>query len=239
MSVSRGRGRGRAGGAIARRAATLLLVTLATAPAPARANGDPAATWLPTVFERFVLSACSPCVRASYPVATLPVSPPRLPPFPSGALRVTPRPGELAIEVLRAHQPGRPEWKSLALRVTLSVGLGAGGEMFRLGTGLLDGADVPALVQAVGELGRLATAPGSDAGPHSVDADFHGGSLRLGVIRIGRDAVAYVQTGDLPTLMQRAVWEVPTTLYVALDDLPAVAAALVRAAATLEQVRGN
>jgi hypothetical protein len=51
------------------------------------------------------------------------------------------------------------------------------------------------------------------------------------------EAVAYVQTGDLPTLMQRAVWEVPTTLYLPVKDLPALAAALGQAAATIDKVR--
>jgi hypothetical protein len=220
-------------------AGLVLLAALGAAPAPTRANGELAMTGPPTAFERFVLSACSPCVRAAYAVATLPVAPPRLPAFPSGGLQVTARPGEIAIEVLRAHQPGRPEWASLALRVTLWVGIGTGREMYRLGTGLLDGPDVPALVLAAGDLARLATGPGSDAGPESVDADFHGGSLRVGVVRVGSEAVAYVQTGDLPTLMQRPVWEVPTTLYLALDALPALRAALARAAATIEQVRGR
>jgi hypothetical protein len=48
-----------------------------------------------------------------------------------------------------------------------------------------------------------------------------------------------VQVGDLPILLQRAIWEVPTTLYLPVKDLPAVATALEQAAARLEQVRGN
>jgi hypothetical protein len=39
--------------------------------------------------------------------------------------------------------------------------------------------------------------------------------------------------------LQRAVWEVPTTLYVPVKDLPAVAAALGQAAARIEQLRAN
>jgi hypothetical protein len=39
--------------------------------------------------------------------------------------------------------------------------------------------------------------------------------------------------------MQRAVWEVPTTLYVPVKDLPDVAVALGQAAARIEQIRGN
>ena len=217
----------------------VLLIALAAAPATARANGDSVGSGPPTVFERFVLSACSPCVRETYPIATLPVVPLPLPGFPRAATASGARPGEVAIEVLRAHQPGRPDWKSLALRVTLSVAAGPGGDLFRLGTGLLDGADVPALVRAVEEMARIATAPPGEPRAETVDADFHGGTLRVGVLRIRGDAVGYIQTGDLPILLQRAVWEVPTTLYLPVKDLPAVAAALGQAAARIEQGRGN
>src|SRR5262245_29174738 len=126
----------------------VLLAALAVIPSAALANGDGGVSGPPTVFERFVLSACAPCVRETYPIATLPVAALPLPAFPRAAASGG-RPGEIAIEVLRARQPGRPDWRSLALRVTLSVATGAGGDLFRLGTGLLDGADVRALAQAV------------------------------------------------------------------------------------------
>jgi hypothetical protein len=216
----------------------VLLLALAAAPSIARSNGDGGGAGPPTVFERFVLSACSPCVRESYPIATLPIASLPLPGFPRSATSVA-RPGEIAIEVLRAHQPGRPDWKSLALRVTLSVSTGAGSDLFRLGTGLLDGADVRALAQAVDVMARIATAPPGDPRPETVDADFHGGTLRLGVLQIRGDVVGYIQTGDLPVLLQRAVWEVPTTLYLPVKDLPGVASALEQAAARIDQVRGN
>ncbi len=43
----------------------VLAVALAMAPSVTRANGDPAGG-PPTVFERFVLSACTPCVRETH-----------------------------------------------------------------------------------------------------------------------------------------------------------------------------
>jgi hypothetical protein len=216
----------------------IVLVALAAAPSTARPNGDGTGAGPPTVFERFILSACSPCVRESYPIAVLPVAPLALPGFPRAMAASGARAGEITIEVLRAHQPGRPDWRSLALRVTLSVTAGTGGDPFRLGTGLLDGADVRALAQAVGEMAGMA-APGGEPRAESVDVDFHGGTLRVGVLRLRGDAVGYVQTGDLPILLQRAVWEVPTTLYVPVNDLPNIAAALSQAAARIEQIRGN
>ena len=86
-----------------------LVVLLLVAPSVARANGDPAAVGPPTVFERFVLSACSPCIRESYPIAALPIAPLTIPWFPRAAAGAASRPGEVAIEVLRARQPGRPD----------------------------------------------------------------------------------------------------------------------------------
>lgn len=216
----------------------VLIVALLAAPSAARANGE-SGGGPPTTFERFVLSACSPCVRESYPVASLATAPLTMPGFPQGAAGAASRPGEIAIEVLRAQQLGRRDWMSIALRVTLSVMASPGGELYRLGIGLLDGADVRALALAVAEMAQIATAPPANPSAASIDVDFHGGSLRVGVLRIRGDAVAYVQAGDLPTLMQRAVWEVPTTLYLPVKDLSALAAALGQAAATIENVRGN
>jgi hypothetical protein len=83
----------------------------------------------------------------------------------------------------------------------------------------------------------MAAAAPADARAESVDMHFHGGSLRIGMLRIRGDTVGYVQTGELAILLQRAVWEVPTTLYVPVADLPGVAAALGQAATRIEQIR--
>ena len=227
------------GGTMTRRLATALVMALATAaPSAVHANGE-SGTGPPTVFERFVLSACSPCVRESYPIMSLAVAPLTLPGFPRVPAGAGARPGEITIEVLRAYQPVRPDWKSIAVRITLSVTTGPGSETFRLGTGLLDGVDVRGLAQAVADMVKIVTVYPGDPGAESVDVDFHGGSVRFGVLRMRGDAVAYVQTGDLPTLLQRPTWEVPTTLYLPVKDLPTLATALGQAAVKIEQVRGN
>jgi hypothetical protein len=214
----------------------VLAVALGFAPATTRGNGDPIGG-PPTVFERFVLSACTPCVRETHPIASLSIAAMTWPGFPRAAAGTAARAGEIVIDVQHAYQPGRPDWRSLALRVTLLVPSGAGGDLFRLGAGLLDGADVRALAQAVNDMARLATAaPGA---AESVDVHFHGGTIRIGVLRLRGDSVGYVQTGDLPILLQRAVWEVPTTLYVPVGDLPGVAAALGQAATRIEEIRRN
>jgi hypothetical protein len=184
-----------------------------------------------------VLSACSPCIRESYPVAALAVAPASLPAFPAAAGRAAARPGEIAVDVIRAQQLGRADWTSVALRMTLSVTPAAGGEKFRLGTGLLDGSEARALAKAASDMVRVAAVPSENTTVESVDVSYHGGSLRVGVLRVRGDTVAYVQAGDLPTLMQRAVWEVPTTLYLPVKDLPALADALTQAAATIDKLR--
>jgi hypothetical protein len=217
--------------------ALLAVAVTALAPAPARANGDSSWGGPPTVFERFVLSACSPCLRETYAIAALPVPAQALPWLPSGVTGAATRAGELRIDVLRAQQPWRADWRALAVRVTLLVSGGAGGDRFRLGAGLLDGVDAGALAQAVAEMARVAAAAPAEVGASSVDLDYHGGSLRIGLLRLGAHAVGYVQAGDLPTLLQRAIWEVPVTLYLPPGDLPAVAAALAQAAARIEQGR--
>src|SRR5215217_1069958 len=88
--------------------AVTLFALLTAAPPAALANGDPvptAAPPAPTHYERFVRSACAPCVQESYPVKTMVVAPVRLPRAPLGmpqGAEVPPRQGQMVLEVLRA-----------------------------------------------------------------------------------------------------------------------------------------
>ena len=86
--------------------------------------------------------------------------------------------------------------------------------------------------------GMNSSAPvAGDPGAERVDVDYHGESLRMGVLRIKADTVAYGQTGDLTTLLQGAIWGMPTTLYRPATDLSARATALGQAATAVERVR--
>ncbi len=212
--------------------ALLSLVAASAAHANGTGGGGPS-----TAFERFVLSACTPCVQDTYTVASLAVPAVPLPAALARPGTTTSRAGEIAIEVLRARQLGRRDWPSLALRVTLSVTTQAA-QPFRVAIGLLDGAEVRALSLAVAEMARIAAGP-SSGNAETTDVDFHGGSLRIGLLRVRADRVAYVQAGDLAPLLQRPVWDVPATLYLPVTDLPALAEALARAASTIEAVRGE
>jgi hypothetical protein len=214
----------------------LLIGGLSALPAPARGNGEhTSGEDAPTRFERFVLSACVPCVRESFAVGTVVAPPLELSAFPRAAAS---RAGEILLDVVRAQQLGRPGWQSVALQATLSVTAGQGGDTYRLGIGLLDGGEVPALAQAVADMAGLASTPPA-ANATTADVDFHGGSLRIGLLRRQGAAIAYVQAGDVPTLLRRAVWEVPTTLYLPATDLSALAATLRQAVAIIDTLRGD
>lgn len=217
----------------------IIALLLAAAASASWANGDGAASGPPTVFERFVLSACAPCTREVHAIASLAVSPLLWPGFPRGVVGVASRPGTISIEVLRAQQVDRPDWKAVALRMTLSVVAGSGGETYRLGVGLLDAADVRGLARAAADMARIARETATGGGAESADVDFHGGSLRVGLLRVRGERIGYVQAGDLATIVLRDVWDVPTTLYLPVTDLPALATALGQAAAAVERLRGN
>ena len=63
--------------------------------------------------------------------------------------------------------------------------------------------------ETVGEMakrGMNSSAPvAGDPGAERVDVDYHGESLRIGLLRIQADTVAYSQAGDLTTLLRRAI----------------------------------
>ncbi len=192
----------------------------------------------PTRFERFVLSRCSPCVTESHPVTSLPIRPLKLPAFPRGGIGS--RPGEVRVEALRAYQLGRPSRQLLAMRLTLSVAAPAASEteLYRLAVGLLDEEEVPALASAAEEIANVAGASVANAGAESIDMSFRGGSVRIGLLRFRGEAVAYVQAGDLQALALRALWEVPTTMYLPPSELPALVNAIGQLAARVKQLRG-
>lgn len=193
----------------------------------------------PTRFERFVLDGCAPCVTESHAVAALPLRALKLPAFPRHAAGPTMRPGEIRLEALRAYELGRPSRQALAVRMILSVAMGAGNEMHRVAVGLLDEDEVPALTSAAAEIARVSTAPPAPAaGAETVEVSFQGGSLRIGLIRYGGESVAYVQAGDLRTLALRPVWEVGPTMYLPPASLPELATALSQVAARIRQLRG-
>jgi len=71
-----------------------------------------------------------------------------------------------------------------------------------------------------------AAAPPARTDAVSTEINFHAGSVRVGVIRLGDDSVAYVQTGDVHKFALRPIWEVPTTVLLPVERLPTLASAL-------------
>src|SRR6266850_2190790 len=193
----------------------------------------------PTRFEQFLLSGCELCVTESYLVATVPTGAPKISGLPRSGAAQPGRSGEISVEALRAYQFGRPSRQLLALRVTLSVAVGVGGDLYRVAVGLVDEGEVPAMSAAISDIARLAAAAPLDAGIEHADASVRGGSLRIGLLRLRGESVAYAQAGDLSVLALRAVWDVPTTMYLPPDQLPALASAIVKAATKIRQLRGN
>ena len=191
----------------------------------------------PTRFEHFLLSGCVPCVTESHLVATLATGAPKITGLPRSGGAQPGRAGEVRIEAVRAYQLGRPSRQLLGLRVTLSVAVSAGAELYRVAVGLVDEAEVPALSAAITDIARLAAATPLDKGVENADASIRGGSLRIGLLRLRSESVAYAQAGDPAVLALRAVWDVPTTMYLPPDQLTALARAIGEAAAKIRQLR--
>jgi len=215
------------------------VLTPLIAPGAHAHEGVRAADEPPTRFEHFLLSGCVPCVTESHRVATVPTGAPKISGLPRSGGAQPGRAGEIRVEALRAIQLGRPSRQLLALRLTLFVAVGAGGEFYRVAVGLVDEEGVPALSAAISEIARLAAAAPPDADIEHADASVREGSLRIGLLRLRGESVAYAQGGDPSVLALRAVWDVPTTIYLPPDQLPNLAGAIGQAAAKIRQLRGN
>jgi hypothetical protein len=193
----------------------------------------------PTSFERALAEICSPCVKEAYSVATVQVPPLKLPVVTRLSGTAATRAGEIGFEVLRAYQVGRPDRQFLAIRVTLSIVAGGGrGEMYRLGVGLLDEAELPVLASTLAHIVQIAATVAGNMDPDSTEIDFQEGSLRVGLLRVRGDGVAYVQTGDPSILALRPVLEVPTALYLPASQIPTLVAIIGQVTAKIKALRG-
>jgi hypothetical protein len=140
---------------------------------------------------------------------------------------------------MRASELGRPARQLMAVRVTLSIGMGSNSQLFPLGFGMLDADEAGDLAFAIAEIAKAATAPVRDASVETIDIDFHAGSFRVGLKRLRTDTFAYVQVGDIALLTPKPLLQVPTTLFVPVSDLPALAAAVTEVTAKIRTLRGS
>jgi hypothetical protein len=204
--------------------------------------GATAAPLPPTLYERFVRFGCAPCVQDAHLVKAVTVSPVKLPALPGimpGAQLTTPRPGEIRFEIMRASELGRETRQLLALRLTLSgaMATASGTQFFPMGYGIVDAEDAADLLHAVQQMLGAAKLPQTKSGADMTSIDYYKGSVRVGLLRIGSETITYLQVGDIPLLAERPVWQVPTTLFIGLDELPALVPALTEVVKRLRGMR--
>jgi len=73
------------------------------------------------------------------------------------------------------------------------VSAGSDGALYPLGAGLLDENEVPALAAALSPMSKSTPPRADDSSIRLVDTEFHADSIRMGTVRTGNDALAYVQ----------------------------------------------
>ncbi len=191
----------------------------------------------PTRFEAFLATGCSACVRDTYAIATLAVPTLRLAGFGPQVVNTMARPGEVKLEIVRAYPLGKPSQQFRALRATVSIAAG-GGPPYRLGTGMVDEEQIPALAAAVGDIARsVALPPTGEPAPEMTEIEFHAGSLRIGTMRVQGAAVAYVQAGDLLALPLPTPVEAHSVVFLPITELPALQAAIGEVVERMKKLR--
>lgn len=205
---------------------------------------EPAATAAPvppTLYERFIRFGCAPCVQDAHLVNAVLISPVKLPSLPGvmAGAQFMPRQGEIRFEVMRASELGRETRQLLAVRLTLSAGMGTatGMQFFPLGFGIVDAEDAADLLHAVRQIVSAAKAPQTSSGADMTTIDYHKGSVRVGLLRIGGETITYLQVGDIPLLAERPVWQVPTTVFIGLGELPALVPVLTEVVTKIRGMR--
>src|SRR5712664_2128155 len=137
-----------------------------------------------TRFEVFVASSCSPCVRDSYAVTTLPIAALRPSGFGPSVASMMARGGEVRFEVVRAYPLGKVSQQILVMRATLFTKAGEG-QLYPISTGLLDEEEVTALATAVTDITKTASIRrAQEFTPDMTETEFRAGSVRVGTIRI-------------------------------------------------------
>jgi hypothetical protein len=212
----------------------------------ARADGSPTPavpTDTLTHFEYFVLTNCTPCVRETYAIATVPIPATKTPNFsviaPANPVTNT-RPGQMRLELLRAYPAGFEGRQHLAMRVALTVTTGTEGAQYPVGAGLLDEDEVPALAAALSQMSKAASAAADDSSLRLVETEFHADSVRMGTLRTGNEVLAYVQVAppEMPRFALKQVWELPT-VYFPSQDIGMLERAVSQVSAKIRAIRAR
>ena len=153
--------------------------------------------------------------------------------------QLMPRQSEIRFEVMRASELGRETRQLLAVRVTLSGGMATatGTQFFPMGFGIVDAEDAADLLHAVRQIVSAAKAPQTSSGADMTTIDYYKGSVRVGLLRIGGEMITYLQVGDIPLLAERPVWQVPTTLFIGVGELPALVPVLTEVVTKIRGMR--
>jgi hypothetical protein len=196
-----------------------------------------------THFEYFVLTNCTPCVRETYAIATVPIPATKTPNFsviaPANPVTNT-RPGQMRLELLRAYPAGFEGRQQLAMRVALTVTTGTEGAQYPVGAGLLDEDEVPALAAALSQMSKAASAAADDSSLRLVETEFHADSVRMGTLRTGNEVLAYVQVAppEMPRFALKQVWELPT-VYFPSQDIGMLERAVSQVSAKIRAIRAR
>jgi len=190
-----------------------------------------------TRFEVFVASSCSPCVRDSYAVTTLPIAALRPSGFGPSVASMMARGGEVRFEVVRAYPLGKVSQQILVMRATLFTEAGAG-QLYPISTGLLDEEEVTALATAVTDITKTASIRrAQEFTPDMTETEFRAGSVRVGTIRIQGAEVAYIQAGNVRSLRPPTAFETTHALFLPVGDLPALQNAIVQVEQRIQKLR--
>jgi hypothetical protein len=188
----------------------------------------------PTRLERFLRDDCTTCVRGSYPVGSIPLSPLKLMGFSPPVTNLMTRSGEVRFEIVRAYPLDRTTQQYFGLRASLWIASG-GGQLYRLAVGLVDDQDLALLATAVAEITRAAESAKTDA--DTLEIEVHMGSLRIGALRTSDAVVGYMQLGDVHALAPPSTLDAQNTLFMSLTDLSTVGKAIAEANARIGALR--
>jgi len=215
-----------------------LLVVTPDISYPHEVLSTPAREESATRFEVFV-AGCSLCVKDSYSVATLPMGVSGPSGFGPSVVSTMARGGAVRFEVVRAYPPAKQSQQIFVMRATLLIKAGDG-QLSPVATGLLDDEEVTALATAVAEISkRPSPRKAEELAPDMSEIEFHGGSLRFGVIRIKGAEVAYIQAGDLRSLRPPSALETTHALFLPVSDLPALHEVIGQVERRIRELRGQ
>jgi hypothetical protein len=217
----------------------LIVVGFNTAYAHDESASTPAREAPATRFETFVETSCSPCVRESYSVATLPITPLRAVGVGPAVSGVMARGGEVRIDVVRAYLLRNATKQMFAMRATLLLKAGEG-QLYPISAGLLDESEITSLIAAVADITKATSHPAAhQLIPDMTEMEFRGTSVRVGTIRVNEAHVAYVQAENVRGSRPSTAFETTNVMFLPLSALPGLLNALAEVERRIQTLRAQ